>query len=302
METISDSQDDCYNASSQLTVVTPKQSCPKRRMREWELNTVPITSLSISTPDSKYENFSSQTPLSGIVTQASDSDMEEIDDISNLYGQMAHQSEYKRIRTDVDYLIPTYQQMINNCNKYIQPDNWWKKKSRMQNAIYESQHSQSVLAYKNDLGTTQGFKSTSILHECNICQMSVSSNSAKNSLLSLKNASAPNVLKGCNHDPSKTKQKNSLLSYFNPTKSALSKCSYHNIDRGNSSIVLQSSAHLCSYCDRVSCINCRSTCEQCQSSFCTFCYTVNYESNVERIICFTCQDLTTSESTDMDVS
>lgn len=282
-------------------IVTPNQSVQKRRLREWENNAVSSSNSSITpsmTPDTNSALDLTNVHVLSFVTHASDSEMDDMDEDCSFNNPILinYPHETKRIRTDVDTIFSSESSYASNyhhlenqksTNKSTE---WWKTKSRME----EEQRASNGNRYVRNIDVTNG-------NECHICQTrtvlsihtTLTSNRQSQSFSSIMS-------------PKRTKQKNSLLSYFNPTKSALSK-TFPNTDisQGKNRICssLPQSPPSCSYCDRTSCANCCKTCEQCQSNFCTFCYTVNYESNVEKIMCFNCyESVTIPSNNEMDLS
>lgn len=289
--------DSCFDQA----VVTPNQSVQKRRLREWENNTMRSSSAfimpSMTTPDSSSTLNLQNVHALSFVTQASDSEMDDMDDECTLNSHILSDDhhETKRIRTDIDTLFSsessyTYKHHPSETQKISnESTEWWRKKSRMEEEV--------TMSTSNGTRDVRNIHGTSC-NECHICR----AKTAQTSLPSiLQSQSFSSVV-----SPKRTKQKNSLLSYFNPTKSALSKTfsnteTSHSINRMCSPRVPPPPT--CSYCDRVSCANCCKICEQCQSNFCTFCHTVNYESTVEKIMCFNCyESVTVSSNNDMDLS
>mmetsp|Transcript_17457 Transcript_17457/g.21312 ORF Transcript_17457/g.21312 Transcript_17457/m.21312 type:complete len:456 (+) Transcript_17457:102-1469(+) len=47
----------------------------------------------------------------------------------------------------------------------------------------------------------------------------------------------------------------------------------------------------CAYCDRLACTSCIASCENCNGSFCKFCYTIDYNGPMERMFCLDCHQL-----------
>lgn len=287
----------CYDQA----VVTPNQSVQKRRLREWENNNTMPSSFSSNmpsmTPDASSPSNLTHIHALSFVTQASDSEMDDMDDESHLNCQILadRHHETKRIRTDVETIFSSessYKEYPSQTQKSSNQSNeWWRKKSRMEEEVTVSPSNGT----RNDRNIHGASGS-----ECHICQ----TNTVQTPIPSIFQSHSFSSI----HSPKKTKQKNSLLSYFNPTKSALSKTfsnkSSENSQRNHKMCSPRlPSPPTCSYCDRISCDNCCKICEQCQSNFCTFCHTVNYESNVEKIMCFNCyESVTVSSNCDMDLS
>lgn len=286
----------CYDQA----VVTPNQSVQKRRLREWENNTMPSSFSSIMpsmTPDASSPLNLTNIHALSFVTQASDSEMDDMDDESHLNSQILidRHHETKRIRTDVETVFSSESSYadypLQTQKSSNQSTEWWRKKSRMEEEV--------TVSPSNGTRNVRNIHCASV-SECHICQTNTVQTPIP-SIFQSHSFSSTNIVQ-------KTKQKNSLLSYFNPTKSAISKTfsnrSTENSQRNNKMCSPRvRSPPTCSYCDRISCTNCCKICEQCQANFCTFCHTVNYESNVEKIMCFNCyESVTVSSNCDMDLS
>ena len=110
-----------------------------------------------------------------------------------------------------------------------------------------------------------------------------------------------------------TRQKNSLLSYFQvrkppavcstpsrPTSSVSSGAANSSTPHPHTHSAHPTNANVgpsapppsvltCSYCERPSCPSCTRHCQSCSKRYCTFCSTVNYdESREERVFCLDC--------------
>ena len=289
-------------------LVTPNQSNQKRRLREWENNAMSSSNSFITpsmTPDTSSTLDLTNAHVLSFVTHASDSEMDDMDEDCSFDNPIFinYPQETKRIRTDIETVFSSESSYASkhhpseNQKSTSESTEWWREKSRMGGEKYA--HGPINLSSHG----TRYVRNTNVTNdnECHICRTRTV-HSMHTSLTSNRQSQ----LFSSTISPKRTKQKNSLLTYFNPTKSALSKTfSNTEMSQGNTRLCssLPQSPPTCSYCDRTSCANCCKTCEQCQANFCTFCYTVNYESNVEKIMCFNCYESVTRSSTnEMDLS
>ncbi|GFH51238.1 hypothetical protein CTEN210_07714 [Chaetoceros tenuissimus] len=251
------------------------------------------------TPDSRSESKEPQRLLHAkrllpnqwtaslpVITQTSDSEMEEEEQYS----------QRKKMRTDDSRFSSSMDSSFNSISTPTRDtvsaniqQSWWKKKqSSPQNTSFQNNNR---------------FASEESTCTCHVCKSNIPTKleqAEKITPASYRNtqATAP------------VKQKNSLLAYFQHSKSLQNgengpsfqtKQTEKGMNSGRSNCGKIS--HLCSYCDRPACSNCTRQCEgECKAFFCTFCSRVDYEGVRERIFCFHCQDEENSEECSMDTT
>ena len=298
--------------------------------------------------DVDEEQDNSEAPLA-VITQSSDSEMEFDDDDalearSNLFGHCLPPAPAAPHRNNRKNCIFTAQRKKSRTDPYTftlsahaipspSGDNsaaatataqplWWKRQiSGSQNKSMTPERSSSATRHC----------------KCHVCQAPApvpsanmdgdvhmnrhnpsryiqSQNSSNAEGMDIFASNAPIKKHGC-------KQKNSLLSYFNPSKSKSKSNPTTSQKLGNATKISTSSemqsstlsqgsptaAHVpvslgsslssCSYCDRPACNSCMRTCEgECNLRYCTFCSKINYDGPVERVFCFNCHDCECEES------
>jgi len=86
---------------------------------------------------------------------------------------------------------------------------------------------------------------------------------------------------------------NALLHYFKPINDRKPAAkSTHAIPSADAACDEQSRGGCrCSFCERHTCIDCISDCEECGDSFCSFCRTVDYNGNGDRTLCLDCYSM-----------
>uniref|UniRef100_A0A7S3PV10 Uncharacterized protein n=1 Tax=Chaetoceros debilis TaxID=122233 RepID=A0A7S3PV10_9STRA len=319
----------------------------KRRHRGWEMESLDEGAcISFShppvTPDRQARRNKKEHPFQftlgastnslAFISQSSDSEMDDDDHEINTnnahfmpmqfqFGSFNYQEQRKRSRTDVGYngTFPN-----TACNKNT--IEWWKKQTSQQSSSRASCSMSSFTSGPNTCNSTISRNANTTVSKCHVCQIeqqplttlpmsqkNVTTNTNINhtvmSVLPSSSMSTPSSF--YQHKPqhhSTRKPKNSLLSYFNPTKSsartssctrdASSSLNPHPSAEVPQVIAQAPSMPSCSYCDRSTCTSCMRICEACTGQYCTFCSMIDYEGPVERIFCFNCCN--TNGSTDKD--
>mmetsp|Transcript_28399 Transcript_28399/g.42459 ORF Transcript_28399/g.42459 Transcript_28399/m.42459 type:complete len:329 (+) Transcript_28399:177-1163(+) len=145
---------------------------------------------------------------------------------------------------------------------------WWKKKQSNNTPPPSISSTTTTLSTSN---TNAGSKQT-----CFIC-LSTSSSPPSCTIAA----------------PVRKEPQNSLLSYFTHTTR---RSTTHSTPTPKTSSSIGTSCSTigftnftkCTHCDRFACDSCAQACVSCQMQFCTFCSTVNYDEEVERIFCLDC--------------
>lgn len=266
------------------------------------------------------------------------------------FGNFNSSEQRKKSRTDVGYngTFPnatTGSSMAMACKKNENTIEWWKKQKSPRSStiascslsFFGSGPDRPRTTSSNSLtrsSTTQN--AISNVCKCHVCQVeqhtlltlpSVTTNTNINQTAmsvpqrSASSWSSSSSMSTFQHQlrpqHSERKPKNSLLSYFNPTKSSAHTASYARNTASSlnphpdalhraSAEVLQSqlksqSMPSCSYCDRSTCRSCMRICEACVGQYCTFCSMIDYEGPMERIFCFNCRNNSTDKDA-MDMS
>jgi hypothetical protein len=301
----------------------------RRRTREWETTHVDphrIHSHLPVTPDSRgaegFERFlpfeindeaGSLTDRSAfsIITQSSDNEMEDDQILMPI-----ERNQRKKPRTDNHNFQPTFDAShstastiemvrthismdasananvgVSSVHTKTRPQCWWK----IQNSnSSDTNHSPSFPISKIDPSC-----------KCHVCQAPAPSQTHAE-IMQLDGTQTAFLHETHRTNKSLPKQKNSLLSYFNPTKQVRQSTS-QSVDSQRTfkaqAISSNLTLPLCAYCDRPACVSCMRSCEGgCSEVYCTFCSRIDYEGIQERVFCFGCHDGDVDSSCGMDTS
>ena len=284
----------------------------RRRTREWEPSyheSLPVT------PDRRVSNFLNEYLSSeaqgeesslaesapfAIITQSSDSEMEmEDEDTSpNFFRDSfvsTDRTQRKKCRNDNYMFHPTINASTPStviaspnpntkasANVKNQQQDWWKKQIR-----------------RDQTPPGPVSKALDQSCKCHVCQAPASQ--IQSQIMTHEATKDTNERQIKLNATSLPKQKNSLLSYFNPTKVVRNPTAPTMDSRKCQPVSMKPSLLSCAYCDRSACASCMRSCEGgCNESYCTFCSRIDYEGIQERIFCFGCHD--ENSSCRMDIS
>jgi hypothetical protein len=280
----------------------------RRRTREWEPSyhdSLPVT------PDRRVASFLAdflsfeaqveESPLAesapfAIITQSSDSEMEmEDEDTSqNIFTDNSvctDRSQRKKCRIDNYMFHPAVKASI--------PSTIIASPNPNTNASANVKNQQHQYWWKDQIPSDSVSKALEQSCKCHVCQAPASQ--IQSQIMTHEAAKDTNGRQMKLNATSLPKQKNSLLSYFNPTKAIQNPTAPSMDSRKFQPVSMEPSLSSCAYCDRPACASCIRSCEGgCNEGYCTFCSRIDYEGIQERIFCFSCQD--ENSSCRMDVS